>query len=238
MAGFNYYASPYNDPRAIAFRKKYRNAPMGQDFMFENQPYARPGPPGLLAEEGAGTATGYRPMERINPNNRAFMTKEMTERLSSADINRKRYGGGPDVKFMREGAHVTPSGYVDPTQRSLQWVDPTGPITQSPHGLDTLEQEGINARHTSGPYNPPRFPAANQMGPRQIHHAPPSSVTGRGQKSGGQGLLGASPGLEGTDKSGWMRDKRFRDANNRYRLASLLLNYGSNAQQDDGWWTV
>ena len=68
MAGFNYFASPRGSDRSIAFQNAYRNAPIGQDFMFENQPYARPGPPGLLAEEGPGTATGYRPIERINPN--------------------------------------------------------------------------------------------------------------------------------------------------------------------------
>ena len=247
----NYYASKYNDPRAIAFRKAYNEAKKrpGEVFYFEGQPYAGPPAPpgqpspsiqprGLLAEEGPGTA--YDEKLKFIPEpittGKAFMTKEMTERLASEEANRERLGGGPDVKFMREGAHVTPSGYVDPTQRSLQWVDPTGPIAQSPHGLDALEQEGIQEGINARRAGPPRFAAANQMGPRQIQHAPPSSVTGRGPESGGQGLLGDSPGPEGTDRSGWMGDKRFREANNKWRLASMLLNYGKGG--DEGWWTV
>ena len=77
MGRYNYFASPRNSPRAIAFRKAYGGAPLGQDFMFEDQPYARPGNPSLLAEEGPGTATGYRPIERMNPNDRADMPQEL-----------------------------------------------------------------------------------------------------------------------------------------------------------------
>jgi len=39
-----YFASPKDSDRARRFREAYRNAIMGQDFMFEDQPYARPGP--------------------------------------------------------------------------------------------------------------------------------------------------------------------------------------------------
>ena len=229
MAGFNYYASPYNDPRAIAFREAYAKAKMGEDFWFEGQPYAGPpAPPGLLAEEGPGTATGYVEMPQIPESDQAQMPPGMQARIDAEEANRKRLGGGPDVKFMRD------QPVWDHFEK--RWVDPEGPIVQSPHILDTLEQEGINASHASGPYNPPRFAAALQKGPRQIQHAPPSSVTGRYGESGGQGLLGDSPGLEGTDTSGWMGDRRFREANNKWRLASMLLNYGKGG--DEGWWTV
>ena len=37
---YNYFASPWNSPRARAFRKAYNEGPLGQDFMFEGQPYA------------------------------------------------------------------------------------------------------------------------------------------------------------------------------------------------------
>ena len=45
MAGYNYFASPYNSPRAMSFRETYGNATPGQNFMFENQPYAGPPAP-------------------------------------------------------------------------------------------------------------------------------------------------------------------------------------------------
>ena len=232
MEGFNYYASPYNDPRAIAFREEYAKAKMGEDFWFEGQPYAGPpGPPGLLAEEaeeGPGTATGYVEMPQIPKSDQAQMPPGMQARIDAEEANRKRLGGGPDVKFMRD------QPVWDHFEK--RWVDPEGPIVQSQHGLDALEQEGIQEGINARRAGPPRFAAADQMGPRQIQHAPPSSVTGRGPESGGQGLLGDSPGPEGTDRSGWMGDKRFREANNKWRLASMLLNYGKGG--DEGWWTV
>jgi len=251
MAGYNYYSSPYNSPRAGSFRQTYDNAPMGQDFMFENQPYARPGPPGLLAEEGSGTATGYRPIEQINPNDRAFMSSEKLAMIASEEANRKRLGGGPDVKFMREGAHVTPSGYVDPTQRSQQWVDPTGPIAQSPHGLDALEQEGLIGNPT------PSYLAQNR---ESVRYQPgfQNIITGGGSPQGllGPGYAGqnrteveglrqqlaqggvpqqsGSPGSGGNDKSGWMGDERMRDSQNRdLGMAKLLLNFGNQQRTKD-----
>lgn len=236
MAGFNYFASPRGSDRAKAFRAAYGNAPMGQDFWFENQPYARPGPPGLLAEEGAGTATGYRPIERMNPNNQAYMTPEMRARIAAEEAARMRYGAriGGRTKVLREGAYITPSGYVDPTRRSQQWVEPEGSFVQSPHGLEAVEQDAINARYASG--NPPRFPGR--------HHAPdlPYSVTGRsghGQDPGPPSGLLSEPTVSSksrasryTDEHGWTKDRQMRDAN--LQVANMLLNLGEQSR-NDGW---
>ena len=221
--------------------------------MFENQLYSKAGPPGLLAEEGIGTMTGYRPIERTNPNNRAFMSPEKLAIIAEAERNRKRYGGGPDVKFMREGAHVTPSGYVDPTKTSQQWVDPTGPIAQSPHGLDALEQEGLIGNPTPSYLAQNRESVPYQRGFQNIitGNRAPQGLLGPGYAGqnrteveglrqqvaqGGMPQQSGPHGLEGTDRSGWMGDRRFREANNKWRLASMLLNYGKGG--DEGWWTV
>jgi len=51
MARYNYYASPRGSDRAKAFRETYGNAPPGQNFMFEGQPYTgppAPAPPNFL----------------------------------------------------------------------------------------------------------------------------------------------------------------------------------------------
>ena len=257
----NYYASKYNDPRAIAFRKAYRNAPMGQNFMFENQPYARPGPPGLLAEEGPGTATGYVKKRLIPESDQAYMSPEKLAIIAATEANRKRLGPriGGESMFMREGPHITPSGYVDPTKTSRRWVKPSGPIAQSPEALMTLEQQIQRDRWASDPYNAPRFPATDQRGVAKGYDhqrvGPPSSVTGRynpGQDTGQpQGLLAddmSGPRWTdrwkkekiqepGTDKSGWMADKRMRDSQNRnLGLARLFTQFGQQQQSsDDGW---
>ena len=152
MGRYNYFASPRNSPRAIAFRKAYGGAPLGQDFMFENQPYARPGPPGLLAEEGAGTATGYRPIERMNPNDQAYMSPAMLAEIAAKKANRKRLGEriGGRSKVLRDRP------VWDHFEK--RWVEPEGSFVQSPHGLEAVEQDAINARYASG--NPPRFPGS------------------------------------------------------------------------------
>jgi hypothetical protein len=39
-----------------------------------------------------------------------------------------------------------------------------------------------------------------------------------------------------TDKSGWMRDERMSDSQNRkLNMANLLINFGKQQQSDDGW---
>ena len=250
MARYNYYASPSGSDRSRAFQNAYRNAPMGQDFWFENQPYARPGPPGLLAEEGAGTATGYRPIVRENPNNRAFMPPEMLARLE-AKANEKRLGPriGGRTKVLRDRS--LHDKYV------RRWVEPEGSFTQSPHGLETLEQQIQRDRWASDPYNAPRFPATNQMGvakgyDHQMVNAPMGfGMSGPGQDTGQpQGLL--TDDMSGprwtdrwkketvqepnTDKSGWMADQRMRDSQNRnLGMANLLINFGKQQSSDDGW---
>ena len=239
MGKYNYFASPRDSPRAIAFRKAYGGAPLGQDFMFEDQPYARPGNPSLLAEEGAGTATGYVEKKFIPETDRAFMTPEMRARIA-AKANEKRLGPriGGRSKVLRDRP------VWDHFEK--RWVEPEGSFAQSQHGLDALEQDTINAKYASGPYNPPRFPAANQMGTAQIQHSPPSSVTGRYGESGGKGLLSeqSPPTLsrQGTipydepdtnDKSGWEKSDRFNDA-----MAEMLLQWGldqSKGQQWENW---
>ena len=247
MAGYNYFASPSGSDRAKAFRAAYGNAPMGQDFWFENQPYARPGPPGLLAEEGAGTATGYVEKKYIPETDRPFMTPEMRARIAAEEAARMRYGAriGGRTKVLREGAYITPSGYVDPTRRSQQWVEPEGSFAQSPHGLDALEQDAINARYASGPYNPPRFAAANQMGPaggynHQMVNAPMGfGMSGPGQDPGPPSGLLSAPGVDSksrasryTDEHGWTKDRQMRDAN--LQVANMLLNLGEQSR-NDGW---
>lgn len=42
MTKYNYFASPFHSPRARSFREAYGAATPGQDFWFENQPYAGP----------------------------------------------------------------------------------------------------------------------------------------------------------------------------------------------------
>ena len=228
MAGYNYFASPSGSERAKAFRAAYGNAPMGQDFWFENQPYARPGPPGLLAEEGAGTATGYRPIERMNPNDQAYMSPAMLAEIAAKEANRKRLGAriSGRTKVLRDR----------PVWEHFEkrWVEPEGSFVQSPHGLEAVEQDAINARYASG--NPPRFPGR--------HHSPdlPYSVTGRsghGQDPGPPPGLLSEPTVDSksktsryTDEHGWTKDRQMRDAN--LQMANLLLNYGEQSR-NDGW---
>ena len=258
MARYNYYASPYNSPRAMSFREAYDNAPLGQDFMFENQPYARPGPPGLLAEEGAGTATGYRPIEQINPNDRAFMSPEKLALIEANEANRMRLGGriGGRSKVLRDRP------VWDHFEK--RWVEPEGSFAQSPHALDALEQDAINDRYASGVtgmYGPgqdtgqPQGLLADDMsGPRWTdfiklrensrtpmrdyfqekdwrEHSPEELYERRMA-----GLIGSPEEQSNTDKSGWMGDQRMRDSQNRkFRLAQMLMNFGNQQSSDDGW---
>ena len=239
MAGYNYFASPSGSDRAKAFRAAYGNAPMGQDFWFENQPYARPGPPGLLAEEGIGTMTGYKPIERINPNNQAYMSPAMLAEIAAKEANRKRLGPriGGRTKVLRDRP------VWDHFEK--RWVEPEGSFAQSPHGLDALEQDAINARYASGPYNPPRFAAANQMGPaggynHQMVNAPMGfGMSGPGQDTGPPSGLLSEPGVDSksrasryTDEHGWTKDRQMRDAN--LQVANMLLNLGEQSR-NDGW---
>jgi len=229
---YEYYSSPKDSARAIAFRKAYANAPPGETLWFEGQPYAKPAGPGFLApdskypeqmrkdlriepgaviseeeaqeyqnmmrlnaEEGPGTMTGYKPIERMNPNDQAYMPPEMRARIAAEEAERMRYGEriGGRSKVLREGAYITPSGYVDPTMRSQQWMEPEGSFAQSPHALDSLENQGIRDRWASDPYNAPRFASTNQRGVAEgFTHGmsgPGSDVTGRYRQSGGEGLL-------------------------------------------------
>jgi len=230
MAGYNYYASPRGSERSMAFQDAYRNAPMGQDFMFENQPYARPGPPGLLAEEGAGTATGYRPIERMNPNDQAYMPPAMMAEIA-AKANEKRLGGRVGGLPIRTEV-MRDRPVWDHFEK--RWVEPEGSFAQSPHGLEAAEQDAINARYASG--NPPRFPGR--------HHSPdlPYSVTGRsghGQDPGPPSGLLSEPMVDNksgapryTDEHGWTKDRQMRNAN--LQMANMLLNYGEQSR-NDGW---
>jgi hypothetical protein len=233
-----YFASPYNSDRAKAFRAAYAKAPMGQDFMFENQPYARSGPPGLLAEEGSGTATGYVEKPFIPESDRAYMSPAMLAEIA-AKANRKRLGEriGGRSKVLRDRP------VWDHFEK--RWVEPEGSFAQSPHGLDALEEDAINARYASGPYNAPNFAAANQMGPaggynHQMVNAPMGfGMSGPGQDTGPPSGLLSEPGVDSksrasryTDEHGWTKDKRMRDAN--LQMANLLLNYGEQSR-NDGW---
>ena len=208
MDRYNYFAPPRNSPRAKAFRAAHGGAPLGQDFMFENQPYARPGPaglleeegpgtatgyveiqqyPGLNAEEGPGTMTGYRPIERMNPNDRAYMSPEMVAEIAAKEANRKRLGAriGGRTKVLRDRP------VWDHFEK--RWVEPEGSFAQSPHALDSLENQGIRDRWASDPYNAPRFASTNQRGVAEgFTHGmsgPGSDVTGMYARSGGEGLL-------------------------------------------------
>ena len=228
MGRYNYFASPYNSPRAIAFRKAYGGAPLGQDFMFENQPYARPGPASLLAEEGAGTATGYRPIERINPNDRAFMPPEMLAAIAEKEANRKRVGPriGGRSKVLRDRP------VWDHFEK--RWVEPEGSFAQSPHALDTLEQERLignstpsylatspkSERYIPGHQNIITQERLNRLIPKET---PPMEVA---NKKGG--LLYDEP--ETNDKSGWEKSDRFNNA-----LAEMLLQWGIDQSKGEEW---
>lgn len=226
MGRYNYFASPKNSPRAIAFRKAYGGAPLGQDFMFENQPYARSGPASLLAEEGAGTATGYVEKKFIPGTDRAFMPPEMLAAIAEKEANRKRLGPGPDVKFMRD------QPVWDHFEK--RWVEPEGPIAQSQHGLDTLEQERLignstpsylatspkSERHIPGHQNIITQERLNRLTPKPT---PPMEVA---NKKGG--LLYDEP--ETNDKSGWEKSDRFNNA-----LAEMLLQWGLDQSKGEAW---
>jgi len=240
-----YFASHKDSDRARRFREAYRNAIMGQDFMFEDQPYARPGPSGLLTEEGSGTMTGYEPIERISPYDLAYITPEHQARLDEK-ANEKRLGTriGGRSKVLRDQS--------DWDRYVRRWVEPEGTFAQSPHALDLLEDQGTKDRWASE--NPPRFMAANQMGTAEgfTHgmNTPGADVTGRYAQSGGEGLLSESdyklydwldnptpikqeqPSLladnSDTDKSGWEKDKKFNDA-----LRQMVMQWGMNQVTED-----
>tara|TARA_R110002051_G_scaffold306729_2_gene377438 strand:+ start:131 stop:892 length:762 start_codon:yes stop_codon:yes gene_type:complete len=250
----NYFASPKNSDRAKRFREAYANATPGQDFMFEGQPYAGPPAPpspnllggGLYDEEGPGTATGYRPIERINPNDQAYMSPEMLAE-SDAEEARMRLGEriGGRSKVMRDRP------VWDHFEK--RWVEPEGSFAQSPHGLDSLEDQGARDRWASDPYNAPRFAGANQMGTAEgfTHgmNGPGSDVTGMYAQSGGGGLLSEpmvdrdwlsnprptiqeAPSLladnSNANKSGWEKDKPFNAA-----LAQMIMQWSMNQATDD-----
>jgi hypothetical protein len=258
MAGFNYYASPYNSPRAIAFREEYAKAKMGEVFWFEGQPYAGPpAPPGLLEEEGAA---GTPPQSQDKDSDdyarthfREYPINPLTgkpEYLTS-DISSPIDGKG--AMFDTEG-NLIPS---NPAGSRLPFDDPSIAGTRIPFPEQSQEQMAMALNRVE--HEPPRSF-------EHMYNAP-SSVTGRygpGQDTGPpQGLLGPGYagqnrteveglrqqvaqgslpqqsvplGPEGTDRSGWMGDRRFREANNNYRLASMLFNAGNDLRDDRGWW--
>jgi hypothetical protein len=169
----------------------------------------------------------------------------MQARIDAEEANRKRLGGGPDVKFMRD------QPVWDHFEK--RWVDPEGPIVQSQHGLDALEQEGLmgnptpsylaqnseSVPHQRGFQNTPTLNRSPQglLGPGYAGQNR-TEVEGLRQQvaQGGMPQQSGSPGPEGTDRSGWMGDRRFREANNNYRLASMLFNAGNDLRDDRGWW--
>jgi hypothetical protein len=190
------------------------------------------------------------------------MSPEKLALIEANEANRMRLGEriGGRSKVLREGPHITPSGYVDPTKTSLRWAEPEGAMfRQSPESLMSLEQQIQRDRWASDPYNAPNFAGANQMGVAKGYDhqrvGPPSSVTGMygpGQDTGQpQGLL--ADDMSGprwtdrwkkktmqepsTDKSGWMGDKRMRDSQNRdFRLAQMFMNFGKQQQSSDDEW--
>jgi hypothetical protein len=226
MGRYNYFASPRNSPRAIAFRKAYGGAPLGQDFMFEKQPYARPGPSGLLAEEGSGTATGYVKKDLIPESDQAYMTPEMRARIAAEEANRKRLGGGPDVKFMRD------QPVWDHFER--RWVDPKGPIAQSPHALDTLEQQNLIGNSTpsylaTSPGSERYVPShQNIITEERLNRLTPKPTPPMEVANKSSGLLYDEP--DTNDKSGWEKSDRFNNA-----LAEMLLQWGIDQSKGEQW---
>jgi hypothetical protein len=225
---YNYFASPWNSPRARAFRKKYGGAPLGQDFMFEGQPYARPGPASLLAEEGAGTATGYVEKPLIPETDRAYMTPEMLAAIAEKEANRKRLGAriGGRTKVLRDQS--------DWDRYVRRWVEPDGSFAQSPHALDTLEQERLignstpsylatspkSERYILGHQNIITQDRLNKLIPKET---PPMEVA---NKKGG--LLYDEP--DTNDKSGWFKSERYNNA-----LAEMLLQWGIDQSKGEEW---
>jgi len=200
---YEYYSSPENSARAIAFRKAYAKAKPGETLWFEGQPYAVPaGPgflapeiqqyPGLNAEEGPGTATGYVEIPRIPESDRAYMSPEMVAEIAAKEANRKRLGAriGGRTKVLRDRP------VWDHFEK--RWVEPEGSFAQSQHGLDALEQERLIGNSTpsylaTSPKSERHIPGfQNIIGLDQLSS---STLPRRELREGewGQGLLSDQP---------------------------------------------
>jgi len=275
MAKYNYYASPKDSARALAFQEAWDNATPGQDFMFEGQPYA--GPSGLLAPEQQvqqyfqpppGGWTGG-----VDPNVFAAQTPAVSSR--SGNMRGPVYQGKDSDYYTQNFFRKFPinplTGEPDYGgdilgSRNMGLVQSTDPSNFG----DLIPDPSTDPAGTRIAFDDPRIAGTQIPFPEQstpsylaqnrdsVQYQPgfQNIITGGSRPQ--QGLLG--PGYAGqnrteveelrqqvaqgrvpqqsrilanTDEHGWTKDRRMRDAN--LQVANMLLNYGEQSRNDDGW---
>ena len=156
------------------------------------------------------------------------MPPEMLAAIAEKEANRKRLGAriGGRSKVLRDRP------VWDHFEK--RWVEPEGSFAQSPHALDTLEQERLignstpsylatspkSERHIPGFQNIITQEKLNKLIPKET---PPMEVA---NKKGG--LLYDEPEIN--DKSGWEKSDRFNNA-----LAEMLLQWGLDQTKREKW---
>jgi hypothetical protein len=262
MTGYNYYASPRGSERSMAFQDAYRNAPMGQDFMFENQPYARPGPPGFLAPDQQVQQYFQPPPDGwtggVDPN--VFAAQDQMQGVTSrpGDMKGPEYHGKDSDYYAQHFFRDIPGG-LGPDSRNMGLMQSTDPKNFG----DWVPDPSTDPSGQSIPFDDPSiagtripFPKQSQREiamagyrvghepPRSFEHMynPPSSVTGMygpGQDTGSPPGLLSEPMVDNksrapryTDEHGWTKDRQMRNAN--LQMANMFLNYGEQSR-NDGW---
>jgi hypothetical protein len=259
----NYYASPKGSDRAKRFREAYGSANIGQNFMFEGQPYA--GPEGLSPDQQVqqyvqpppGGWTGG-----VDPNQ--FAAQDQMQGVSSrpGDMSGSTYQGkdsdyyaqnffreipgglGPDSRNM--GLMQSPNGdwvadpSTDPSGQSIPFDHPSIAGTKIPFREQSADQQAMALDRVGDPSSP-RFGASNQMGVAEgYNHQMVNAPMGFGMSGPGQDT-GQLPGLLADDMSGpkWTDGMKLRQKAERDRKRKLgLLGDASDTNQStdkSGW---